>query len=73
MLTVVRVPSALERLLVVAVVGAIAGAGVAFLAPWPLSPRRTRRTVLRHALLAYLFGAVILAVAVSVIAGLVND
>ena len=35
--------------------------------------RRIRRTVTRHAFLAYLFGAVILAVAVSVIAGLVND
>jgi uncharacterized membrane protein len=35
--------------------------------------RRIRRTVTRHALLAYLFGAVILAVAVSVIAGLVNS
>jgi uncharacterized membrane protein len=34
--------------------------------------RRIRRTVIRHALLAYLFGAVILAVAVSVIAGLAN-
>jgi uncharacterized membrane protein len=38
-----------------------------------LQTRRIRRTVTRHALLAYLFGAVILAVAVSVIAGLVND
>jgi uncharacterized membrane protein len=35
--------------------------------------RRIRRTVTRHALLAYLFGAVILAVAVSVIAGFVNS
>ncbi len=34
--------------------------------------RRIRRTVTRHALLAYLFGAVIVAVAVSVIASLVN-
>jgi uncharacterized membrane protein len=34
--------------------------------------RRTRRTVLRHALLAYLFGAVILAVVVNVIASLIN-
>jgi uncharacterized membrane protein len=33
---------------------------------------RTRRTVLRHALLAYLFGAVILAVVVNVIATLLN-
>jgi uncharacterized membrane protein len=35
--------------------------------------RRTRRTVLRHALLAYLFGAVILAVVVNVIATLLNS
>lgn len=35
--------------------------------------RRTRRTVLRHALLAYLFGAVIVAVVVNVIASLVNN
>ncbi len=35
--------------------------------------RRTRRTVLRHALLAYLFGAVILAVVVNVIASLLNN
>ena len=34
--------------------------------------RRIRRTVLRHALLAYLFGAVILAVVVNLIAGLVK-
>jgi uncharacterized membrane protein len=34
--------------------------------------RRTRHTVLRHALLAYLFGAVILAVVVNVIASLIN-
>lgn len=37
-----------------------------------IQARRTRRTVLRHALLAYLFGAVILAVVVNVIAGLLN-
>jgi uncharacterized membrane protein len=35
--------------------------------------RETRRTVLRQALLAYLFGAVILAVVVNVIATLVNS
>ena len=34
--------------------------------------RRIRRTVLRHALLSYLFGAVILAVVVNVIAGVVQ-
>ncbi len=34
--------------------------------------RPIRRTVIRHALLAYLFGAVILAVAVNVIAGFVQ-
>jgi uncharacterized membrane protein len=34
--------------------------------------RRIRRTALRHALLAYLFGAVILAVVVNVIAGLIR-
>jgi uncharacterized membrane protein len=34
--------------------------------------RKIRRTVLRHALLAYLFGAVILASTVNVIAGLVG-
>jgi uncharacterized membrane protein len=33
--------------------------------------RTTRRTVPRHALLAYLFGAVILAVVVNLIASLV--
>jgi uncharacterized membrane protein len=37
-----------------------------------IQSRRTRRTVLRHALLAYLFGAVILAVVVNVIASLLN-
>jgi uncharacterized membrane protein len=37
-----------------------------------IQARRTRRTVLRHALLAYLFGAVILAVVVNVIAALLN-
>jgi uncharacterized membrane protein len=37
-----------------------------------IQARRTRRTVLRHALLAYLFGAVILAVVVNVIASLIN-
>jgi uncharacterized membrane protein len=37
-----------------------------------IQARRTRRTVLRHALLAYLFGAVILAVVVNVIASLLN-
>ncbi len=37
-----------------------------------IQARRTRRTVLRHALLAYLFGAVILAVVVNVIATLLN-
>jgi uncharacterized membrane protein len=35
--------------------------------------RETRRTVLRHALLSYLFGAVILAVVVNVIATLINS
>jgi uncharacterized membrane protein len=34
--------------------------------------RETRRTVIRHALLSYLFGAVILAVVVNVIATLLN-
>jgi uncharacterized membrane protein len=34
--------------------------------------RLTRRTVLKHALLAYLFGAVILAVMVNVVAALLN-
>ncbi len=38
-----------------------------------IQARRTRRTVLRHALLAYLFGAVIVAVVVNVIAGLLNS
>lgn len=37
-----------------------------------ITHRRIRRTVLRHALLAYLFGAVILAAMVNVIASLVN-
>jgi uncharacterized membrane protein len=37
-----------------------------------IQARRTRRTVLRHALLAYLFGAVILAVVVNVIATLLQ-
>jgi len=37
-----------------------------------IQTRRIRRTALRHALLAYLFGAVILAVAVNVIAGLIR-
>lgn len=37
-----------------------------------ISSRRIRRTVLRHALLAYLFGAVILAAMVNVIASLVR-
>ena len=37
-----------------------------------IQARRTRRTVMRHALLAYLFGAVILAVVVNVIASLLN-
>lgn len=35
--------------------------------------RETRRTVMRHALLSYLFGAVILAVVVNVIATLINS
>jgi uncharacterized membrane protein len=35
--------------------------------------RETRRTVVRHALLSYLFGAVILAVVVNVIATLINS
>jgi uncharacterized membrane protein len=38
-----------------------------------IQARRTRRTVLRHALLAYLFGAVILAVVVNVIASVLNN
>jgi uncharacterized membrane protein len=38
-----------------------------------IQARRTRRTVMRHALLAYLFGAVILAVVVNVIASLLNN
>lgn len=37
-----------------------------------ISARRTRRTVTRHALLSYLFGAVILAVVVNVVASLIN-
>jgi len=37
-----------------------------------LNRREIRRTVLRHALLAYLFGAVILALLVNVIASLLN-
>ena len=37
-----------------------------------IQARRTRRTVIRHALLAYLFGAVILAVVVNLIAGFVK-
>jgi uncharacterized membrane protein len=37
-----------------------------------IQARRTRRTVLRQALLAYLFGAVILAVVVNLIAGFVK-
>ena len=37
-----------------------------------IQTRRIRRTALRHALLAYVFGAVILAVAVNVIAGLIR-
>ncbi len=37
-----------------------------------IQARRTRRTVIRHALLAYLFGAVILAVVVNVIASLLG-
>ena len=37
-----------------------------------VSSRRIRRTVLRHALLAYLFGAVILAVMVNVVASFVR-
>ena len=38
-----------------------------------IQARTTRRTVLRQALLAYLFGAVILAVVVNVIASLLNS
>jgi uncharacterized membrane protein len=38
-----------------------------------IQARRTRRSVLRQALLAYLFGAVILAVVVNVIATLLNN
>jgi uncharacterized membrane protein len=37
-----------------------------------IQARRIRRTALRHALLAYLFGAVILAVVVNLIAGLIK-
>jgi uncharacterized membrane protein len=37
-----------------------------------IQTRKIRRTVLTHALMAYLFGAVILAVMVNVIGGLVN-
>lgn len=37
-----------------------------------ITSRRVRRTVLRHAMLAYLFGAVILAATVNVIASLVR-
>jgi hypothetical protein len=37
-----------------------------------IQTRRIRRTALRHPLLAYVFGAVILAVAVNVIAGLIR-
>jgi len=35
--------------------------------------RKIRRSVLRHSLLSYLFGAVILAVVVNVIASIVNS
>jgi uncharacterized membrane protein len=37
-----------------------------------LNRREIRHTLLRHALLSYLFGAVILALLVNVIAGLVK-
>ena len=37
-----------------------------------LSIKATRRTVFRHALLSYLFGAVILAVAINAVAGLLG-
>ncbi len=37
-----------------------------------IGTRTIRRTVLRHSLLAYVFGAVILAVMVNVIAGLIK-
>jgi uncharacterized membrane protein len=37
-----------------------------------IQTRRIRRTTIRHALLAYLFGAVILAVVINVIAGLIS-
>jgi uncharacterized membrane protein len=38
-----------------------------------IQARRTRRSVLRHELLAYVFGAVIVAVVVNVIAGVLNN
>jgi uncharacterized membrane protein len=38
-----------------------------------IQARRTRRSVLRHALLAYVFGAVIVAVVVNVIASVLNN
>ena len=38
----------------------------------PLSSSEIRRTALRHALLSYLFGAVIIASTVNLIAGLVR-
>jgi uncharacterized membrane protein len=38
-----------------------------------IQARKVRRTILRHALLSYLFGAVILAVTVNVIANLLNQ
>jgi uncharacterized membrane protein len=36
----------------------------------PLTDKVVRRTALRHALLSYLFGSVIIAVAINLIAGL---
>ena len=51
------------------------GRAGAILRGWPArTPNRStvRPAVTRHALLAYLFGAIILAVMVNVIAGLVN-
>ncbi len=37
-----------------------------------LSIKATRRAVIQHALLSYLFGAVILAVAINAVAGLLG-
>jgi uncharacterized membrane protein len=38
-----------------------------------ITQQRMRRAVLRHALLSFLFGSVILAATVNVVAGLLNN